>query len=118
MKNLIVLMLVLIFPMICFSGCNEKRFDYQLLQRDSYNTGGNLSFVYDSQSHTAHFGGEDEFVQFYDEDIAKGWTEKGCRIGVMLTIPKGLNDFKSGYALIGKEKYNSDDFIQKYYQYS
>ena len=103
--------ILLIIPILFFASCQEKSFEYQTLQRDNYNTGGNISFDYDEISHTATFGGEGEVVQFYAADIAKGWTEEGCRVGVKIIVPKGVEDFKSGNAVVGEEKLDADEFF-------
>lgn len=107
-KSFILLLLVC---SLFLSGCDKKSFSYSTLTRDSYNTGGNLSFSYDSQTQTAYFGGEGEVVQFYDIDIAKGWTEKGCRVGVVLNLPTELKDYKSATATINNKKLTSQNFI-------
>lgn len=101
----------LIFICIFMIGCDKKSFLQSPLTRDNYNTGGNLTFLYDELSHVAYFGGEGEVVQFYQEDIAKGWREKGCRVGVSLLVPNQLNGCKSATAKINGEEINSNDFI-------
>ena len=103
--------LIWVIPMLILGGCNNKTFDYSIMQRDNYNTGGNLTFVYDKLTYTAFFGGEGETVQYYSKDIAKGWHEDGCRIGVKLLIPKGIKDYKPATAVVGKEKLNAEDFL-------
>lgn len=108
-KTLVALILVITTIFLC--GCDKKMYSHPILTRDNYNTGGNLTFLYDEQSHVAYFGGEGEVVQFYEEDIAKGWTEKGCRIGVMLNIPKELKDYKSAIAKVNGNELNANDFI-------
>ena len=109
MKSKLVLIL-LFLPIFLLGGCHEKTFNYQNLQRDIYNTGGNLTFVYEEVSHTAIFGGEGEVVQYYTADIAKGWTEEGCRVGIQILVPNGVKDFKSGTAILGEEKLDAEEF--------
>jgi len=111
MKKLTILFVLFIIPFV-LSGCN-KTLSYQMIERDNYNTGGNITFVYDVISHTATFGGEGETIQFYSQDIAKGWSEEGCRVGIQITVPKEVNDFKSGSAVLGKEKLTAEDFYLK-----
>lgn len=106
-----VVSLILIISSFLLCGCNKKSFTQPLLSRDSYNTGGSLTFIYDSQANIAYFGGNGEVVQYYDKDIAKGWTEKGCRVGVSMLIPNDLKDFKSATAKINEKELNSNDFI-------
>lgn len=105
------LIALLIFTSLIFCGCDKKLFLQPILTRDNYNTGGSLTFVYDEQSHVAYFGGVGEVVQYYEMDIAKGWTEKGCRVGVSLTIPSQVKDYKSATAKINGKEFNSNDFI-------
>lgn len=108
MKKLGLLMLLFLSCVLLY-GC-EKNLAYSNLERDNYNTGGNLTFVYDETTRTALFGGEGEIIQFYHKDIAKGWAEDGCRVGVKILIPKGIDDYKSGSAVINGEKVSGEDF--------
>lgn len=103
-------LMILLLPLLLY-GCNTKSFDYQNVQRDNYNTGGNLTFVYDEISHTAYFGGEGEIVQFYTQDVAKGWKDEGCRIGVKILVPNEVDDFKSGNVIVGDEKLNLEEVV-------
>lgn len=114
MKRMKIFSLLLLLPLFMLGGCNQKTFTYQNVERDVYNTGGNISFEYDEISHTAQFGGENEVVQFYEKDIAKGWLNEGCRIGIKINLPKDLKDYKSATAVLGGEKLNAEDFIAKY----
>lgn len=104
-------LILLAIPLLLMGGCNEKTFDYSALERDNYNTGGNLTFVYDQITRTATFGGEGETVQFYSQDIAKGWEEEGCRVGVQLLIPKEVKDYKSATAVLDEDKLTAEDFV-------
>ncbi len=99
--------------MIClFSfGCKDNNLSQPSLERDRYNTGGNLTFVYDEVAHVASVGGEGEVIQFYDKDLVKGWDEEGNRIGFSLLVPKEVKDYKSGKANLNGEKLLADDYI-------
>ena len=109
MKKYIMLIFVLLF---CFvGGCNNKSFTQPVLTRDNFNTGGNISFFYDKEAFIAYFGGEGDVVQFYNVDIAKGWDEDGCRVGVQLDLPKEIDDFKSATAKVDEKNLTSKDFI-------
>ncbi len=99
---------------LCLSltGCQDKNLPYSSVTRDQYNTGGTLSFEYDPISHVAYFGGEGEIVQYYEQDIAKGWTVAGCRVGVMIAIPQNIKDIDSGKAIVDSQTLTADKFIQ------
>ena len=112
MKFLKISAVVLIlFASLMLSGCNNKSIAQPILERDNYNTGGNITFVYDEVAHVATFGGKDEVLQYYEEDIAKGWTESGNRIGIKLSLPQNLKDYKSGKANFDGQKLMPDDYI-------
>lgn len=114
MKNFRKLLIVFLTITTCLMfGCDKKVFTQSSLTRDIYNTGGNLTYFYDEQSKVAYFGEEGEVVQYYEEDIAKGWNTSGCRIGFALTLPKELKDYKSASAKINNKELNSADFIVK-----
>lgn len=110
LKYSFVTMLVMVCLLL--SACNDKNMLQPSLERDNYNTGGNLTFVYDEVSHVATFGGEGEVIQYYDEDIAKGWKEKGNRIGFQIPLPKGSVDYKSGSAYFDGNKLLLDDVVK------
>ncbi len=105
---------LLALVIVCFSlcGCQDKNLIQPNIERDNYNTGGNLTFVYDEISHVATFGGEGEVVQFYEEDIAKGWDEKGNRIGFQIAMPKGDIEYKTGSAYFEDKKLNLNDIVK------
>lgn len=111
MKKIKLISILFILPCLILGGCQNKTFEYQLLQRDNYNTGGNLTFVYDEISHTAIFGGDGETVQFYSKDIAKGWDKEGCRVGVQIPLPNDVEDFKSGSAVLDGKKISAQEFV-------
>lgn len=104
------LLCFLIAGSLILSGCGQKEFSYGVLQRDAYNTGGGISFEYDPLSHTAYFGGEGEILEWYEEDVAKGWNEAGNRVGIKIIPPKGLDDYKSASATLDDEKLEYEDF--------
>ena len=62
---------LILLASLMLSGCNNKSIAQPILERDNYNTGGNITFVYDEIAHVATFGGKDEVLQYYEEDIAK-----------------------------------------------
>lgn len=97
--------------MFALVGCGETSFSYNRIERDAYNTGGNVTFEYDEYSHTAYFGGEGEVIEWYEADIAKGWEEEGNRVGIKIFVPSGVDDYKSATAVLGDEKLEYDDFI-------
>ena len=106
--------LISCFIFICLfviSACQQD-LPYQKLSRDDEMTGGSLTFVYDNESHTGFFGGEGEIVQFYNADIAKGWKEDGCRVGVSLTAPSEVTDYESGSLWVDGEKIQGGEFYQ------
>lgn len=104
--------IVLMF-LICLilTGCQSKNLPYSTISQDNYNTGGELTFVYDEITHTAHFGGEGEVVQYYKANIAKGWTEEGCRVGIIINLPANIDDFSSGKTKIGDKEVSADEYI-------
>lgn len=104
-------LIFLCFVSVFVVGCDKKSFAQPILSRDNYNTGGSLTFSYDQQSHVGYFGGEGEVVQFYQEDIAMGWTEAGCRVGVCLLLPNNLKDYKGATAKVNSKELNSNEFI-------
>ena len=106
-----VLFIVVLCCLFVLCGCSEKVYEYNRIERDAYNTGGNLSFEYDEYSHTAYFGGEGQVLEWYDADIAKGWGEAGNRIGIKIVLPYGVDDYKSATAVVGEEKMEYKDFI-------
>ncbi len=106
--SIIVLLMLLCLTL---TGCQSKDLPYSTMSRDNYNTGGDLTFVYDDATHTAYFGGDGEVVQYYQTNIAKGWTEEGCRVGVMLNLPANIDDYSSGKTQIGDAELSSEEYI-------
>lgn len=96
---------------LMLSACGGQ-LEYTAIERNSEMTGGSLTFSYDRESHTAIFGGQGEFVQFYSKDITKGWEEDGCRVGIVLTAPSNIKDFESGSLTIDGKKFIAGEFYQ------
>lgn len=109
LKSFVIILLLVVS--LSFCGCKDKNLSQPILERDIYNTGGNLSFYYDEVAHVATFGGEGEVIQYYNEDIVKGWVKEGNRIGFQVPVPKEVRDYKSGSAVLDGEKLLSNDYI-------
>lgn len=107
MKKLLIFALL---PFLLLSGCGDKNVEYANVYRDKYSTGGDITFSYDKITHTAYFGGENEVVQFYDANIAKGWDEAGNRVGVKLVSPCKITNPLSAKAQIGDKVYENGSF--------
>lgn len=107
-----ILISIFAFLIFTMTGCGQQNLSYSPLYRDTYNTGGDLTFVYDENTHTASFGGEGEAIQFYNEDIAKGWKTAGNRVGVKLYVPKDAKNYQSASATIGDEKFEGGSFLK------
>ena len=93
------------------SGCGNKKIDYAKLERDPENIGGTLTFVYDEQTHTAYFGGENQVVQYYKEDIKNGYTP-GCKVGIKIIAPSSLQDYSKSTLEINGIKYEEGSFLE------
>lgn len=104
--------LVAIFCVVClsFAGCKDKSLPQPEIERDIYNTGGNLTFVYDKVSHVATFGGEGEVIQFYKQDIVRGWNEDGNKIGFQILLPK-VKEYRSGQANLDGKKMLPNEYV-------
>lgn len=100
----LLLTIFMVLPMLFLIGCGDKSLEYSLIQRDDQNIGGNLTFDYDSVTHVATFGGEGETVEYYNEDIARGFNKAGNRVGIKLSAPSSIKDYNTGSALVGEEK--------------
>lgn len=109
MKKFLV---ILLFPLVFLFGCNENEVAYSTIYRDTYNTGGDISFSYDNITHTAYFGGENEVIQFYESDVAKGWVEEGNRIGIKLVSPIKIKNPLSAKASINGFEYENGSFYK------
>lgn len=94
-------------------GCGTN-LSYGIIERDSALTGGNLSFVYDSSTHTATFGKEGEVVAYYAEDIELGRTG-GNRIGVKIYAPSEVTDYSKAKLNFEGTEYVSGSFMMTVY---
>ncbi len=75
-------------------ACGNNNMQYGTVTRTPDLTGGaNLSYCYDEKTHTAWFGGENETVAYYNEDLSVNRTA-GNRVGVTITAPKDVNNFE------------------------
>lgn len=83
------------------------------IERDTYSTGGDISFLWDSVGKIAYFGGENEILQYYEMDIAKGILKSGNRVGVKLILSKNIKDISSLTFKIDKEEINADTVATK-----
>lgn len=88
----IVLCLLLILPLL-FCGCISS-FTNADVTRDQMQIGGALSFSYDKNSAIITMGGENEVVQYYQENIEQGFTEEGPRVGLKFIAPKELESYE------------------------
>lgn len=109
----LLLTIFLIFPMLFLIGCGDKNLKYSLVQRDDQNIGGNLTFDYDSVTHVATFGGKGETVEYYNEDIARGFNKAGNRVGIKLSAPSSIKDYNTGSATVGDEKIVGGSFYRQ-----
>lgn len=114
MKNIkIFLVAFLLLSMFLMTGCGDKSLEYADMQRDEQNIGGGLSFEYDRLSHVAMFGGEGEIIEYYEEDVARGFEKAGNRIGIKLIAPSEVKDYDTGSAVIGDEKIVGGKFYRQ-----
>ena len=90
----------------------QQNLPYSSVTRDDEMTGGSLSFSYNEEAHIAEFGGEGEIVQFYSADIAKGWEEEGCRVGIAFSAPSEVKDFEGSSIWVDGEKIAGGEFYQ------
>lgn len=114
MKHKSVLLVILLFVII-FSpyGCGRE-LTYGAVERDSALTGGDLSFVYDKQSHIATFGGEGEIVSYYIGDEELG-LQSGNRIGIKIYAPDEIKDYSKAKLDFQGVQYTSGSFMSKVY---
>lgn len=94
-------------------GCGRE-LAYGAVERDSSLTGGDLSFVYDRQSHTATFGGEGEVVSYYIGDEELG-LQSGNRIGIKIYAPDEIKDYSKAKLDFQGVQYTSGSFMSKVY---
>lgn len=112
-SRVIIIAMILMFVISSFYGCG-KQLTYGDVVRDPAMTGGDLSFVYDRQSHTATFGGEGEVVSYYvgDEDLG---IKSGNRIGVKIYAPDEITDYSKAKLEFEGMQYTSGSFMSKVY---
>ena len=93
MKKLFLIFAIILILPFC-SGC-DKTFEMAEVSRNNEQTGGALSFEYNKFAGKITFGGEGEVVQFYEANLAKGWTEEGARVGIKIKAPEGLDNYEA-----------------------
>lgn len=113
-KSLVCCLSAIVLTSLLLTGCG-KEFSYGKVERDTSLTGGNLSFVYDSSSHTATFGGEGEVIAYYPADTSIG-REKGNRIGFKIYAPSECNDFSKAKLSFQGSEYTGGSFMQTVYE--
>lgn len=114
MKKSLVCILSLILLAALLTGC-VKELSYGKVERDTSLTGGNLSFVYNSTTHTATFGGEGEVIAYYPADNSIG-REKGNRIGFKIYAPCECSDFSKAKLSFQGTEYTGGSFMQTVYE--
>lgn len=114
MKNFsrYIAFLFVLFCTVTLMGCNNKSLPQNNITRDDYHIGGNLSFYYDDITKTAVFGGKGESIEYYSQDLTRGWKNEGNRVGLKIIAPVEVNDFESGWAKVGDEKIDNGGFFQ------
>ncbi len=108
MKKYLICFLLLIT--LFASGCGAESYPSAIITRDEANTGGNLSFVYDSHDRCVYFGGEGEYIQFYSGDEVKGLDE-GYRVGIKVTAPNDVESVEGATLEVNGASYT--DFLEK-----
>ncbi len=112
-KGLVCVLAFLFAVMLPVAGCGKDE-PYGKVERDSALTGGNLSFVWDENTHTATFGKEGETIAFYPKDEAAG-REKGNRIGFKIFAPCSINDFSKSKLDFQGTQYTNGSFMETVY---
>ncbi len=111
-KGLVCLCLIMLS--VCFiCGCGRE-YSYGKIERDASLTGGDLSFSYDSSSHTATFGGKGEVVSFYSED--EFGNPAGNKIGFKVFAPCDIKDFSKAKLSFQGTDYTAGSFMQTVYE--
>lgn len=105
-----VLLIFLILLSIVSTACGTKIYSSATITRDEANTGGDLSFVYDSHDRCVYFGGEGEYIQFYSANEVSG-LEEGYRVGIKMIAPSEVKKLEDAVLEINGNKYN--DFFEK-----
>lgn len=96
------------------SACNnnnETELSYGTVSRDPSQVGGaDVSFVYDSSTHTATFGGEGQQINYYSADVNLGRTE-GNRVGIQITAPESVKDLSKATLTYNGTTYENGSFL-------
>lgn len=108
MKKL-MLPIVIFAALLMLSACQQV-YPFSNVTRDDEMTGGSLDFSYNKSAQIIEFGGEDQLVQFYAADIAKGWEEEGCRVGAVFHAPSEVEDYDSGNVWVDGKKMAGGEF--------
>ena len=112
-RKVLIITILLMFVISSFYGCG-KQLTYGDVVRDPAMTGGDLSFVYDRQSHTATLGGEEEVVSYYLGDEELG-LQSGNRIGIKIYAPDEIKDYSKAKLDFQGVQYTSGSFMSKVY---
>ena len=107
-----LLIVIFIFFPILLIGCSENLL-YAEVNRDSENVGGSISFDYNKDLGIITIGGENEQIQYYKEDIAKGWEESGNRVGIKFTAPAKVKEYETGTLSYQGKTISSGDFYRE-----
>lgn len=103
---------MVILPLLFLAGCGQKLPEFNVM-RDVYSTGGDISFLWVNDAKTAYFGGENEVIQYYEQDIAKGFLKAGNRVGLKIVFSEKISDLGSLTFKIGKEEINGEEVATK-----
>ena len=96
--------LALLSLMLVACGCSKNMEPYATVTRTPDNTGGaNLSFSYNTDTHTAWFGGEGETIDYYAENVGIG-RSAGNRVGITITAPEEITTFDGFKLTIYEDK--------------
>ncbi len=104
------LVIILVFVTLLCAGCSSKEYSSAIITRDEANTGGDLSFVYDSHDRYVYFGGEGEYIQFYSANEVSG-LEEGYRVGIKVTAPNDVDSVEDATLEVNSTSYT--DFLEK-----
>lgn len=113
-KSLVCILSGVMLISLLLTGCGRE-FSYGKIERDTSLTGGNLSFAYNSSTHTATFGGKGEVVAYYPADTSIN-REKGNRIGFKIYAPCECSDFSKAKLSFQGTEYTGGSFMQTVYE--
>lgn len=91
MKKLAVIAFVLTFA-LQLSGCGST-LDAAQVSLDKALLGEDIVFEYNKEAKLIKISGE---IEYYEQDILKGWDKAGNRIGLTFVAPSGVNELESG----------------------